>query len=131
VLAGGKFEHLAIANPKIAPYGAAAKQTLERLKLWDSVSPKIIQGEDISQTMQFVVSGNAELGFIARSQAIDISSKTKGSIWLVPQDYYEPLKQEAVILSKGKDNPAATDFMEFLKGKEAREVISRNGYSLP
>lgn len=127
VLGGKGYKHLAIANPKTAPYGAAARQTLEKLGLWNRVSPRIVQGEDVGQTFQFVVTENAELGFVALSQL----EGQAGSRWLVPADLHAPIEQQAVLLARGRDNPAARAFLEFLKGKEGRAIVERSGYALP
>jgi molybdate transport system substrate-binding protein len=136
VLASGSFRHLAIANPKLAPYGAAAEQVLNGLGLWQRLEPRLVQGEDIGQTYQFVASGAAELGFVALSQiraaaSGDAGAKVKGSQWIVPEASYRPIGQQAVLLARGKDNPAARAFLDFLKGAEARSVIERYGYGLP
>ncbi len=125
-LKGGTFTKLALANPKGAPYGAAAIETLKALKIYDAVEPKIVEGNNISQTFQFVETGNAELGFVALSQ---LKGDAGGSRWLVPQADYTPIRQDAVLLNKGTSNPAATAFMSFLKGPEARAVIEKFGYA--
>ena len=123
----GAFTKLAIANPTAAPYGAAAVETLKALKLDETVQPKIVQGNTIAQTFQFIDTGNAELGFIALSQ---LAGKTEGSRWMVPQTLYSPIKQDAVLLKKGASNEAATAFMIFLKGAEARAIIEKYGYAI-
>jgi molybdate transport system substrate-binding protein len=127
VLEGGDFRHLAIGNPKLAPYGAAAQEVLEALSLWDGLQPRIVRGENIAQTLQFIDSGNAELGFIAASQLTD-ERRSEGSFWEVPQDLHSPIGQQAVLL---RITPAATEFMTFLGGDEAREILRRNGYGVP
>jgi molybdate transport system substrate-binding protein len=126
-LKGGKFAKVAIANPKAAPYGAAAVETLKAVKVYDALESKIVQGNNISQTFQFVDSGNAELGFVALSQ---LAGKTGGSQWLVPQELYTPIRQDAVLLKKGESNEAAKAFLAFLKGPEARAVIEKYGYAM-
>jgi molybdate transport system substrate-binding protein len=126
-LKSASFAKLAIANPIAAPYGAAAIETLKALKLYDALQSKIVQGESISQAFQFVDTGNAELGFVALSQLAKITS---GSRWLVPQTLYSPILQDAVLLKKGANNEAATAFMTFLKGPEARTIIEKYGYSV-
>jgi molybdate transport system substrate-binding protein len=126
-LKNGKFAKIAIANPKGAPYGAAAVETLKALKVYDTLEPKIVQGNNISQTFQFVDSGNAELGFVALSQ---LAGKTDGSRWLVSQNLYTPIRQDAVLLKKGAGNEAATAFLLFLKGPEARAIIEKYGYAV-
>jgi molybdate transport system substrate-binding protein len=126
-LKDGKFAKIAIANPKAAPYGAAAVETLKAVKVYDALESKIVQGNNISQTFQFVDSGNAELGFVALSQ---LAGKTGGSQWLVPQELYTPIRQDAVLLKKGESNEAAKAFLAFLKGPEARAVIEKYGYAM-
>ncbi|MEN9434598.1 MAG: hypothetical protein RLZZ422_2187 [Pseudomonadota bacterium] len=130
VLESDKFKHIALADPKLAPYGAAAMQVLDHLKLTDKVKDKIVQGENIGQTMQFVSTGNAELGFVALSQVISEPSKT-GSMWLVPSELYDPINQQAMLLTKGEKNEAATALMTFLKSNEAISIIETFGYKVP
>lgn len=130
VLSGDQFAHLSLANPKLAPYGAAAQQVLEKLELWKKLESKLVFGENITQTYQFVSTGNAELGFISYSQIKNGSQEIKGSFWLVPQDFYSQLKQDAVLLAKGKNNQAAKKFIEFLKSSKAKTVITDYGYDL-
>jgi molybdate transport system substrate-binding protein len=128
VLRLGGFNKLAIANPKLAPYGKAAIETLTHLGVLDVVSNKFVQGENIGQTHQFVVSGNAELGFVALSQVMKDGRLTSGSAWIVPEPMHSPIRQDAVILSGGKDNPAAAALMQYLKGDKARAIIKAYGY---
>lgn len=125
VLKEGKFAKLAIANPATAPYGAAAVETLKALGLNDALAPKIVQGNNIAQTFQFVDTANAEVGFVALSQVIFAK---EGSRWLVPANLYAPIDQDAVLLKTGADNDAAKAFLSFLKGPEARAVIEKFGY---
>jgi molybdate transport system substrate-binding protein len=120
------FAKLAIAAPVAAPYGAAAVETLKALRIYDKLKPKIVESADITQAFQFVDTGNAELGFIALSQVV---GSDVGSRWLVPQDLYTPIRQDAVLLKKGANNEAAVAFMAFLKGPEARAIIERFGYA--
>jgi molybdate transport system substrate-binding protein len=127
-LRGDAFRHLAIANPELAPYGAAARDVLQHLQLWDALQPKLVRGEDIGQAFHFVSTGNAELGFVALSQ---IAANDDGSRWLVPQDLYAPIEQQAVLLLPGRDDPAARAFLEFLKGDAARALIEAAGYGAP
>jgi molybdate transport system substrate-binding protein len=126
-LKAGRFEKLAIANPKTAPYGAAAVQALKALGLYDTLEPKIVQGNNIAQAFQFVDTGNAELGFVALSQVI---AKADHSWWPVPEHLYAPLRQDAVLLQKGAADPAAQAFINFLKGEDALRVIARYGYGI-
>ena len=131
VLKQGQFQHLAIANPKTAPYGTAARETLENLGLLKSVQAKLVQGEDIGQTLQFVASGNAELGFVSLAQIKAAGSKYQGSYWLVPQTLHMAISQQAVLLEKGRNNAAAHDFLIYMKSNEARAIIDNNGYATP
>ncbi len=124
------FKRLAMANPKTAPYGVAAMQTMQKLELWESVQPQIVMGENLGQTMGFVESGNAPLGFLALSQVMDPKYKGKGSRWDVPKDLHEPIQQDVVLLKKATENQAAKALMEFMKGPQAKAVIERYGYEL-
>jgi molybdate transport system substrate-binding protein len=126
-LKAGAFSKLSIANPTAAPYGVAAVETLKALKLYDSLQPKIVQGNTIAQAFQFVDTGNAELGFIALSQ---LAGNTSGSRWQVPQELYTQIRQDGVLLQKGASNEAAIGFIAFLKGPEARAIIEKYGYVL-
>jgi molybdate transport system substrate-binding protein len=130
VLAKRSFHHLAIANPETAPYGAAARQVLEKMKLWPSVEPLLVQGEDIGQTYQFVATGNAELGFVALSQ-MRTAPPAGGSMWIVPASLYAPIEQQAVLLKRAKDNPAALALLNFLRSPEARAAMEQEGYGVP
>lgn len=130
MLKGGKFNKLSIANPKTAPYGAAAIETLKKLMLLDTVQAKFVQGENISQTLQFVSTGNAELGFVALSQVFKDGKLNSGSAWIVPGEFHEPILQDAAMLAKGKDNPAAGALLAYLKGDKAKAVIKSFGYDL-
>ena len=130
VLRKGSFQRIARANPKLAPYGAATLQVVDRMGLTDALKNKWVQGENINQTHQFVASGNADLGFVAMSQVGTLASQPKGSMWLVPSDWHDPILQNAVLLSKGKDNPAAIALMAFLKTPAARDIIRQAGYRL-
>ena len=129
VLKTQKFEHLAVASPKLAPYGLAAYETMTKLGLLETLTPKFVQGENIGQTYQFVVSGNAELGFVALSQIFKDGKLKSGSAWIVPSDLYNAIKQDAVLLNTGKDNATAKALMEYLKSDEAHKVMSAYGYS--
>ena len=130
VLKKSQFQHLAIANPKTAPYGAAAMEVLTHLNLLDAVQPKLVTGENIAQAHQFVATGNAQLGFVALSQVMENGKLTGGSGWQVPANLYEPIRQDAVILAKGKDQPAAEALMKYLKGRKATAIIKSYGYDL-
>jgi molybdate transport system substrate-binding protein len=131
VLSKGDFRHLAIANPKLAPYGVAAINTLESLGLLDGLRPKLVQGQSIAQAVLFVASGNAELGFVALSQVAAPDAPLAGSYWVVPADLYPPITQDAVLLKRGTSNPAANALCQYLKGTRARDIIRSYGYELP
>ncbi len=128
VLTTGKFKHLAVANPKTAPYGTAAMEALDKLGLTASLKSKLVEGENISQAKQFVDTGNAEVGFVALSQIYKDGKITKGSAWVVPLDLYAPLYQDAVLLKKGEDNPAATALLNYLKSDKAKAIMTTYGY---
>lgn len=127
VLRRGDFKRLALANPRIAPYGAAAQDVLRALGLWETLRARFVQGEDIGQTFQFVRTGNAELGFVAWAQ-VKAQGKT-GSSWLVPEALHRPIEQQAVLLVRARDKKGARAFVDFLRSQAAREVIARAGYS--
>jgi len=127
-LTSNSFHHLAIANPKTAPYGAAAMATLKELGLVESVTGNLVQGENIAQTHQFIASGNAELGFVALSQVVKDGVIQEGSGWVVPAAYHPPIRQDALLLTKGRDNPAAQALLEYLRSAKAAEVIETYGY---
>jgi len=131
VLLKGNYNKLAIADPRLAPYGVAAKETLEKLTLWNALQRKLVKGENITQTYQFAVTENADLAFIALSQIMRDGKVTEGSWWLVSAELYSPLRQSAVLLSGAKDQMAARAFLAFLKSEKARAVIRGFGYELP
>ncbi|MCO7610548.1 molybdate ABC transporter substrate-binding protein [Pseudomonas chlororaphis] len=130
VLKDNQYQHLSIANPKAAPYGLAATQVLAKLGLSDQVKDKIVEGQNITQAYQFVATGNAELGFVALSQIYKDGKVSSGSAWIVPAQMHDPIKQDAVILNKGKDNPAAQALVDYLKGPKAAAIIKSYGYQL-
>lgn len=130
VLKDNQYQHLSIADPKTAPYGLAATQVLAKLGLTDKVKDKLVTGQNITQAFQFVSTGNAELGFVALSQIYKDGKVTSGSAWVVPADMHESIKQDAVLLTKGKDNAAAKALMDYLKGPKAAAVIKSYGYEL-
>ncbi len=130
VLKQNDYKHLSIANPKTAPYGLAATQVLDKLKLTEATKDKLVEGQNITQAYQFVSTGNAELGFVALSQIYKDGKVQSGSAWIVPAQLHEPIRQDAVILDKGKDNPAAKALVEYLKGPKAAEVIKSYGYEI-
>ena len=131
VLSKGSYNKLAYADPKLAPYGLAAKDTLEVMGLWNSVQSKLVTGESIAQTYQFAATGNAELAFLALSQITKDGKVTEGSWWLVPSHMYSPIRQSAVQLSAAKDPVAAKAFLAFLKSAKAAAIIRSFGYELP
>ncbi|CAM3126237.1 molybdate ABC transporter substrate-binding protein [Pseudomonas floridensis] len=130
VLKGDQYQHLSIANPKTAPYGLAATQVLDRLQLTDATRSRIVEGQSITQAYQFVSTGNAELGFVALSQIYKDGKLTSGSAWIVPAALHDPIRQDAVILNKGKDSAAAKALVEYLKGPQAAAIIRSFGYQL-
>jgi len=130
VLKTGNFKYLALANPKTAPYGAAAIETMAKLGVLPSVQGRFVQGENISQTQQFVLSGNAELGFVALSQVFKAGKITVRSAWIVPGYLHEPIRQDAMLLAKGKDKPAAIALLAYLRSEKTRAIIKSYGYEL-
>jgi molybdate transport system substrate-binding protein len=125
ILRGGRFTHLAIASPKLAPYGAAAQTVLRRLGVLDALSKKLVYGQNIAQTFQFVATGNAAIGLVALSQ---MKQGETDQFWVVPAALYDPIRQDAVLLRRGRDNAAAVAFMHFLRGKAARPILESFGY---
>jgi molybdate transport system substrate-binding protein len=128
VLEQGEFHHLAIANPKLAPYGLAAREVLQARGLWNDMDKRLVRGENIGQTFQFVASGNAELGFVAMSQLMRPGQAVEGSHWDVPPALYGPIEQQAVLL---KDKEAARAFMSFVRSAAAIRIIRDYGYEVP
>jgi molybdate transport system substrate-binding protein len=131
VLRTGTFRRLSLANPRLAPYGAAAQEAMERLGAWATLQDRLVMGENIAQAFQFVATGNAELGFVAYSQVREPGKPLAGSFWLVPQSLYAPLRQDAVLLAHGASNAAAREFLAFLRSAPALELIRGYGYELP
>jgi molybdate transport system substrate-binding protein len=130
VLKSGQFAHIALAAPKLAPYGAAAVETMTRLGVLARLEPKFVQGESIGQAFGFVATGNAELGFVALSQVWEKGKLKSGSAWIVPAELHGPIRQDAVLLARGKDNAAAVALMAFLKSDAAKAVIRSFGYGV-
>ena len=128
ILSSSNFRRLAIANPRLAPYGAAAQDVLEELLLWEKLQDKLVRGENVNQALQFVHSGNAQLGFIAASQLTDKDHSARGSRWQVPTELHTPILQQAILLS---DTDIARQFMQFTLTSAAQRIIEKNGYELP
>ena len=129
VLRSGRFERLAVADPKLAPYGAAAYETLDKLGLLATLRPKLVQGENIAQSYQFAATGNAQLGFVALSQVQADGRLKAGSAWIVPASLHAPIRQDAILLGHGRDNAAAAALMRYLRGDRARAVMRACGYA--
>lgn len=128
-LSSNIVSRIAIANPKTAPYGLAAQQAMQKLGIWQGVQQKIIRGENVSQTYQFVASKNAQVGFFAKSQILQV--KTTGQYWEVPGEYYQPIRQQAVWLLRAKENPAVAKFIQFMKSASAADIlVNRYGYAV-
>jgi molybdate transport system substrate-binding protein len=130
ILKSGTFQYLAIANSKVAPYGMAAMQTMQKLGVLTLLEPKIVQGENIAQTQQFVSTGNVQLGFLALSQVYENGKLKAGSAWIVPQNLHDPLKQDVVLLNAGKNSAAAAALLDYLKSEKAKKIITSFGYQL-
>ena len=130
VLKTGSYKHLSIANPKTAPYGAAAVATLNKLGLYETVQPRIVQGENIAQAWQFASTGNAELGFVAQAQVWRDDKFTSGSGWIVPGTMHAPIRQDAALLAKGSKNPAAKALLDYLRTDKAKALIRTFGYEV-
>ena len=131
ILTTGGFKHLALAVPKLAPYGLAAMEVLKKMGLMEKLQPLFVQGENIAQTYQFISTANAELGFVALSQVIENGKIATGSGWIIPGDYYAPIRQGAVLMKKGAENPAAPALLDYLKSAPALAIIEKYGYDLP
>lgn len=130
VLKRGRFDRVAVADPKLAPYGAAAIETMRKLGLLETLRPKLVQGENIAQAWQFVATGNAALGFVALSQVYADGKLKEGSAWSVPASMHAPIRQDAILLDKGKDNAAASALIQYLQSSKARAVIRSFGYEI-
>ena len=128
VLKTDKFRYVAIANARVAPYGRAAVQVMQKLGALSSIEPRVVQGESITQTFQFVSTGNAQLGFVALSQITENGKLKSGSAWIVPENMHEQLRQDAVLLNPGKDSAAASALLGFLKSEKAKKIIASHGY---
>jgi len=130
VLLQGEFRRLAMANPDLAPYGLAARQVLEGLNLFAALRDRIVFGENVGQTHAMVATGNAELGFVARSYVDSPRNPAPGSRWTVPETLHEPIRQDAVLLLRGEDNSAARDLLAYLRRPAVRQVIAGHGYGV-
>jgi len=128
VLRGAAVRHLAIANPQLAPYGAAAQQALARLDLWQAVETRIVLGQDVGEAYAMAATGNAQAAFVALASVLG-ADRPIGSRWDVPADLHDPIRQDAVLLAHGAGNPAATGFLAFLRSEHARTLIASFGYS--
>ena len=131
ILKTDRFKFIAIANAKVAPYGRAAVQTMQKLGVLSAIEPRVVQGESIAQTHQFVTTGNAQLGFVALSQVWENSRIKSGSGWIIPEEIHEQLRQDIVLLNPGKDSSAATALVSYVKSEKAKKIIERYGYKLP
>ena len=130
ILMTSNFKHLALADPKVAPYGAAAIDVLKKMKLLEKLQPLFVQGENIAQTYQFISTANAELGFLALSQVIENGKIVGGSSWIIPDNLHAPIRQGAVLMKKGAENPAARALIDYLKSIPALAIIDKYGYDL-
>ena len=130
ILKSGQFDKIAIANPKLAPYGAAAIEVLEAMGLRSAIVPKMVEGANIGQTFQFVASENASIGFVALSQVFEGGKIKEGSGWMVSSNWHKPIQQDAIVLNPGKGNPAAYALMQYLRGDKSRAVMLSFGYAL-
>jgi len=131
ILQKDAFSHLSVADFQKSPYGVAAMETLRKLGRYDALRPKLVTGNSIAQAHQFVITGNAELGFVSLSQTFRDGRLTSGSIWIVPENLHEPILQDAALLTKGRNNPAAAALLQYLKGPRAAAIIESYGYRLP
>ncbi len=124
------IRHIAIANPATAPYGRAAYQVLNAMGLWHTLKPRIVQGEDVGQVFQFVASANAQLGFVALAQILNPKNMFSRDYWLVPEEFYDPIVQDMVLLKKAENNSAAHAFVAFMQTAQARSIIQQAGYRI-
>jgi molybdate transport system substrate-binding protein len=130
ILNSKQLHRLAIANPALAPYGAAAEQVLKKLGLWQQLQPRIVMGENIAQTLQFVSTKNAAAGFVAQSMLNMDKEIDSACIWNVPADMYSPIKQKMVLLNRAKDKSAAQEFVQYMRSAAAKEIIKSTGYDV-
>ena len=130
VLKSGSFRKIAYASPKVAPYGEAAVQVMEKMGLAAALAPRLVQGESIGQAFSYIYTGNAELGFVALSQVLEGGKLKSGSMWLVPQAMYAPIRQDAVVLSRGAANPAAQALVALMRSPNIKDLIRSYGYDI-
>jgi molybdate transport system substrate-binding protein len=128
VLSSNNLKRLSIANPRTAPYGVAAKQVMEKLDLWQQLQPRLVKGENIAQTLQFVSTKNAQAGFVAKSMLNMGKSIDYACVWEVPTEMYSPVNQKMVVLNKAKDKASARAFTQYMKSEGAKEIIRSTGY---
>ncbi len=131
ILLDPSVKKIAIANPQHAPYGRAAVAALKHAGLYDRLADRIVMGENVSQAAQFAESGNAQAGFVALAHAVSPAIKNAGKFWVVPADYYPPLQQGVVIITKSQHKKEAAEFLDFLKTKEASDVLRKYGFTIP
>jgi molybdate transport system substrate-binding protein len=131
ILKWGSFNKIAMANPKLAPYGAAAMEVIQTMGLRSVITPKMVEGANIGQTFQFVASQNASIGFVALSQVYEAGKIKEGSGWIVPSDLHQPIRQDAILLHPGKDNLAAQALMQYLRSDKSKAVMRSFGYNVP
>lgn len=122
------FHKLAIANPELAPYGAAARDVLRHVGRWQALQPRLVLGENVGQAAQFVLSGNADAGLLPCSLVLEVQRQVGGSAWPIPADWHRPIIQSAVLLTRGRNNPAARGFLAYLRSAAARRIIIAHGY---
>lgn len=130
-LLNGDFRWLALGNPITVPYGQAARDVLAHFELWDAAHQRLVFGENVAQVLQFTATGNATLGFIARSQSLQAALPAATCSWAVPESMHEPINQQLILLSRAADNPAAKEFLVFMRSPAAREIIIAHGYGAP
>jgi len=130
-LGQAELQFIAIANEELAPYGSAARTVLSELDLAEALNEKLVRGSNVAQAFVFTQTGNADLGFVALSQILSLPEDKQGAHWLPPATLYKAIQQDALLLERGQDNPAATGFFEFLFSDAARDIIQDAGYNLP
>jgi molybdate transport system substrate-binding protein len=129
-LRDGDFRSLAIANPDLAPYGAAAVEVIEALGLQEALQGQIVRGQNVGQVYALVATGNAEMGFVALSKLMAQGEDLRGDFWEVPSTLYAPIRQDGLLLARSADNRGAAAFLSYLGSEEARQIISHSGYGV-